>query len=81
MIQRGKLYAYYADGWDVFDPKNRLKVPEGTVVRVMRKSPHGCPKQGTMGHWFVEDPGTAKFIGLACSASLKPYSINVIKEG
>ncbi len=68
-INCGKLYTYAPNGWDVFDPKNAPKVAPGTVVRVMKKAPYGCPKQGTMNHYFIETV-EGKFIGLVSRPSL-----------
>jgi hypothetical protein len=71
-VIKGRVYSYQPAGWERFDPKNAPKIPRGMLVRVMKKSPYGCPKQGTMGHYFIETTDTGKFIGLVSTASLAP---------
>lgn len=47
----------------------RVKPWEGHRVYVVQ--PHGCPRNGTMGHVYVEDAETGAFIGLVQENSLK----------
>jgi hypothetical protein len=58
-VIKGRIYDYQPAGWERFDPK----------------SPYGCPKQGTMGHYFLETPDTGVFIGLVSAASLQPEKV------
>jgi hypothetical protein len=69
-VIKGRVYRYQPTGWDRFDPKNAPKIAAGCFVRVMKKSPYGCPKQGTMNHYFVESVSSGSFIGLVSAASL-----------
>jgi hypothetical protein len=62
----GRVYTFKAAGWDRFDRRENTPA-DGTKVR--KCQPHGCPKNGTMGHCFIEDLD-GKFIGLVATASL-----------
>lgn len=54
-------------GLDVWDA--RANTPErGEVVTVVQ--PYGCPRNGTMGHCYVEGP--SKGLALVLVASLQP---------
>lgn len=59
-------YIYHACGLDRFDGRTGLE--DGTLVKVINMP--GCPKANTMGHCYVADPKTGKFIGLVCTGSL-----------
>jgi hypothetical protein len=61
------VYTYDPVGWDVFDGRTDLKPGD----RVVKTQPHGCPRNGTMGHCFVADAETGKFVGLVMVKSLK----------
>ena len=62
-----KVYRFEAAGVDIYD--RRDNTPEnGTLVRLTQ--PYGCPRNGTMGHYFVADAETNEFIGLVSGASL-----------
>jgi len=63
-----KVYIFEPVGWDVFDARSNQPKP-GT--RVVKTQPYGTPKNGTMGHAFVEDAETGAFYGLVMLASLK----------
>ena len=73
-MRKGKLiYRFVAQGWDRFDPGKHTP-QNGTLVK--KCAPVGCPPNGTMGHCFVCDASTGKFIGLVSLASLS----HVVKE-
>jgi len=55
-------------GFDLFAP-GRLAPSAGTVVR--KTQPAGCPRNGTMGHTYVEDAVTGDFYGLVLVNSLE----------
>lgn len=66
-----RAYTFEPVGLDVWD--RRANQPErGT--RVVKTQPAGCPKNGTMGHCYVEDAETGAFYGLVLTASLKAAS-------
>lgn len=62
----GRVFRYEPVGWDVFDPK--VGIDAGRLVR--KTQPAGCPRNGTMGHTFIEDAETGEFLGLVLIASL-----------
>jgi hypothetical protein len=45
-----------------------VRIELGRDVRVVNM--HGCPPANTMGHCYVQDAGTGKFLGLVCCNSL-----------
>lgn len=51
---------------DILD--SRFELPIGTKVRVIQ--PSGCPKNGTMGHCYIETLDN-QFLGLVCIKSLE----------
>ena len=57
---------------DLFDARTNLN--EGDQVKVI--TPSGCPPPNHMGHCFVGDPQTGKFIGLVSTASLQKEKMN-----
>lgn len=62
-----QTYRFEPVGWDRFD--HHPGTPdEGTLVR--KTQPAGCPKNGTMGHCYVEDAETGQFYGLVHQNSL-----------
>ncbi|VVC06393.1 Uncharacterised protein [uncultured archaeon] len=75
-VHVGSLYVYDPNGWDTLDPKTNLE--KGDVVRVINV--HGAPPANTMGHCFVGDPLTSKFIGLVSTGSLVPYKKSNVHE-
>jgi len=66
-VRTGSRYKFVANGWDIFDPKPHLP-SNGTIVKVVQ--PYGCPKNGTMGHCYIETLD-GHFIGLVAIASLE----------
>lgn len=63
-----KTFVFQPCGWDLVDPRPGQPKP-GTLVKKVQ--PVGCPKNGTMGHCFVEDAETGVFYGLVSLRSLK----------
>lgn len=66
-----KTYTFQPVGFDVFDRHANQPEP-GT--RVVKTQPAGCPRNGTMGHCYVEDAETGAFYGLVLLNSLQPVS-------
>jgi hypothetical protein len=62
------VYRFEPVGYDVFDRRPNQPEP-GTLVR--KTQPYGTPRNGTMGHCFVEDAEDGTFYGLVQLASLK----------
>lgn len=54
-------------GFDAFD--DRVRPWAGHIVRKVQ--PSGCPRNGTMGHCYVEDVESGTFIGLVLLNSLE----------
>ena len=70
-VRVGSLYPYHP----VFLDKYGSAVPAdyvGKKVRVVNQ--HGCPKANTMGHCYVADAETGKFLGMVCTNSLERVS-------
>lgn len=66
--KRSRVFLFEPVGYDLFDSKPNH--PErGT--RVVKTQPYGAPKNGTMGHCFIQDAETGDFYGLVLLASLK----------
>jgi hypothetical protein len=65
----GRVFRFEACGFDVFDPHPGTP-DNGTLVR--KTQPYGCPRNGTMGHCYVEDAETGEFCGLVQVSSLVP---------
>ena len=63
-----KVFSFQPVGFDVFAP-GRLAPSAGTLVR--KTQPHGCPRNGTMGHCFIENATTGEFYGLVLVNSLE----------
>lgn len=62
------VYRFEPAGWDLYAP--HAGTPEqGTLV--VKTQPHGCPRNGTMGHTYVADATTGAFYGLVLTASLE----------
>lgn len=55
-------------GFDLFDRRPNQPKP-GTLVRKVQ--PAGCPRNGTMGHCYVEEVETGRFCGLVLVNSLR----------
>ena len=67
----GAVFVYDPVGLDLFD--RRANQPEpGTRVR--KTQPYGTPRNGTMGHVFIEDADTGEFYGLVLANSLRKES-------
>lgn len=65
----GTVHTFQPTGMDLWD--RRLHQPQpGQRVRVIQ--PRGVPRNGTMGHVYVEDAETGHFHGLVLKASLNP---------
>ena len=62
----GRVFRFEPVGWDLFAPTGNVE--PGTLVR--KTQPAGCPRNGTMGHTFIEDAETGDFLGLVLLASL-----------
>jgi hypothetical protein len=62
------VYTFNPVGWDLFRPHAGTP-PKG--ARVRKTQPWGCPKNGVMGHCYVEDADTGRFYGLVLVNSLK----------
>lgn len=67
-MSKKQVFEFHPVGLDLFD-KRPHHPPVGT--RVVKTQPAGCPKNGTMGHTFIADAETGKFIGLVLVKSLK----------
>jgi len=65
-VRANSIYTYNPCMLDVIDGRTSLNA--GDRVRVVNL--YGCPPANTMGHAYVADPWTGKFIGLVCTASL-----------
>lgn len=61
------VFTFEPVGMDLFRP-TKLAPPAGTLVR--KTQPAGCPKNGTMGHTYIEDAETGEFYGLVLLNSL-----------
>jgi hypothetical protein len=61
-----KVFIYQPVGLDAWEHKG----PEAGT-KVVKVQPHGCPRNGTMGHAYIADAETGKFIGLRLLNSLQ----------
>lgn len=66
--RNGSVRLFVPVGMDVWDPKP-WHPRRGTRVRVVQ--PRGCPRNGTMGHVYVADADSGKFLGLVLVNSLQ----------
>lgn len=64
----GSLHTFDPVGWDLFRPHAGTPAKDQRV-RVVQ--PSGCPRNGTMGHCYVEDAETGAFCGLVLINSLR----------
>lgn len=62
------VFVFEPVGLDIFD-RGRYQPKRGTRVR--KTQPYGTPRNGTMGHTYVEDAETGEFYGLVLLASLR----------
>lgn len=66
--ETGTVYIFEPVGLDLFD---RRKHQPKAGTRVRKTQPVGTPRNGTMGHTYVEDAETGEFYGLVLTASLR----------
>ena len=66
-VRVNSLYRYNPVLLDRIDGRTPLQV--GDIVRVINV--HGCPSANVMGHCYVGDKTTGKFIGMVCCNSLE----------
>lgn len=64
----GATYIFEPVGLDIWDRREHQPAP-GTIVRKVQ--PPGCPRNGTMGHTFVEPVDGSGFPVLVLTASLR----------
>lgn len=65
------IYEFHPVGLDAWEKRPHHPVP-GTRVR--KTQPHGCPKNGTMEHCYIEGADTGEFLGLVLVNSLVKVS-------
>jgi hypothetical protein len=66
-VRTNSIYYWNPSFWDKVDSK--FSLPVGTKVRVIQ--PHGCPKNNTMGHCYIEIAESKQFLGLVSVYSLQ----------
>ena len=66
-MRKKTVYTFSPVGLDLFEKSSRLPKAGTQVVKVQ---PHGCPRNGTMGHCFIENAETGEFYGLVLLRSL-----------
>ncbi len=71
-VRVNSLYRYNPVLLDRIDGRTSLQM--GDIVRVINV--HGCPKANVMGHCYVGDKVTGKFIGMVCCSSLERVGRN-----
>lgn len=64
-----KVFVFDPVGFDRFSPHAGTPA---VGTRVVKTQPVGCPKNGSMGHCYVQDAETGSFYGLVMTASLTP---------
>lgn len=74
-VRKGCLYVLRPVGLDAAD--ERVMYWSNYLVRGVQ--PHGCPKNGTFGHCFVESR-LGDFIGLVLVNSLQPLDRRLRRE-
>lgn len=74
-MRRVRVYEFQPAGMDVFDRRKGQPEP-GTMV--VKTQPPGTPRNGTMGHCFVQDAESGDFYGLVLQASLTPTARTVV---
>jgi hypothetical protein len=65
-VRVGGIYKYTGNG--LFDALDGHPVTPGTLVKVINLP--GAPKANTMGHCYIGDVSTGKFLALVQTASL-----------
>jgi len=68
-VRVGKLYTYNPCGWDLFHPCAGNNLKAGDIVRVITLP--GAPKANVMGHCYVGDSETGRFICMVATGSLE----------
>jgi hypothetical protein len=63
-----RVYVFNPNGWDTILPTANAPAPGALVVKVQ---PFGCPRNGTMGHAYVEPVDGGPF-ALVSLGSLTP---------
>lgn len=63
-----RVYVFRPVGMDAWRPHAGTPAAGARVVKVQ---PHGCPRNGTMGHCYVADAETGTFHGLVLVNSLE----------
>lgn len=66
-VRTGSTYVFHPTFLDKHASHLIGVVKQGDEVRVMQ--PYGCPKNGTMGHCYIETM-SGQFVGLVCTNSL-----------
>lgn len=61
------VYRFEPYGFDIFDRRSNQPEVGQLVVKVQ---PFGCPRNGTMGHCFVEPADGSGHFSLVCEQSL-----------
>lgn len=69
-MARRRVYRFVPVGVDIWDRREHQPLA-GTLV--VKTQPHGCPRNGTMGHCYVADADTGEFYGLVLEGSLVRY--------
>jgi hypothetical protein len=67
-MAKPQVYTFTPVGLDLYSP---TKSAPQAGTRVVKTQPFGCPKNGTMGHAYVNDAVTGEFYGLVLANSLK----------
>lgn len=75
--KRSRVYVFEPVGLDSFDARPNHPT-RGT--RVVKTQPYGTPRNGTMGHTYVQDAETGDFYGLVLTASLRPTNDYVVSR-
>lgn len=75
MAKKQRVYVFEPVGFDQFD--HRASQP-AAGTRVVKTQPPGTPRNGTMGHCFVQDAETGDFYGLVLAASLRATPDTVV---
>jgi len=71
-MSRRAVFRFEPVGVDLFDRRPHHPPRGSLVVLTPRGSRHliGCPPQGTLGHVFISDAESGRFLGLVLRASL-----------
>ncbi len=77
MAKKTRVFVFEPVGLDAFAPHDHQ--PEAGT-RVVKTQPFGCPKNGTMGHCYVQDAETGAFYGLVLLNSLRATGETAVKR-